>query len=102
MARARRSWRSKQRFAVMVLWLTAICSALAVVAVTHNVRQRLHELELLRKEAVQLQVAWGQYLLERSAWGAYSRIEKEAVEQLQMQSPEGKSLIIVAPGQGEK
>lgn len=101
MAHKWQSGLSKKVLMLVVLWLLVLISALAVVATTHSVRQNLHALELLRREAAQLQVAWGQYLLERSAWGAYSRIEKEAVEQLQMQSPEGDSLIIVTPGQGQ-
>jgi cell division protein FtsL len=82
---------------VVVLWGLVLVSALAVVASTHATRQRLHDLEVLRKQSTQLQVAWGQYLLERSAWGAYSRIEREAVEQLRMQVPAGDSLIMVTP-----
>ncbi|BFM17320.1 hypothetical protein R50073_35030 [Maricurvus nonylphenolicus] len=92
-----RSNRIKPLIITVILWGLVLVSALAVVASTHATRQRLHQLEVLRKEAAQLQVAWGQYLLERSAWGAYSRIEREAVDKLQMQVPEGDNLIMVKP-----
>lgn len=91
-----KSWR-RGVITIIALWLGVIVSALAVVASTHESRKRLHELELLRREAEQLHVAWGQYLLERAAWGAYSRVENEAIEKLNMKTPESAEIIMVRP-----
>ena len=52
--------------AAALLWLAVIASALAVVASTHQVRKQTNTLETLRREAAQLQVEWGQYLLEQA------------------------------------
>lgn len=82
---------------VVGLWLLVIVSSLAVIASTHVSRKRLHELEVLRRETEQLHVAWGQYLLERSAWGAYSRVEQEARKKLEMHTPTEDELIMVTP-----
>lgn len=78
-----------------LLWLLVIASALAVVRSTHEAREQLNRLEVLRREATQLHVRWGQYLLEQSAWSAYGRIEKEAAEKLNMVFPQGEQLIMV-------
>lgn len=91
-----KSWR-RGLVVVVCLWLGVIVSALAVVASTNESRKRLHELELLRREAEQLHVAWGQYLLERAAWGAYSRVEQEATDKLGMKTPDSADIIMVMP-----
>lgn len=78
------------------LWLSVIVTALAVIHSTHETRRELNALEGLRREAAQLHVQWGQYLLEQSAWSAYGRIEKEATEKLKMTFPKGEQLIMVA------
>ena len=52
---------------VVIAWVLVLASAVAVVMVTHVNRQQLHQLQLLRREAADLQVVWGQYLLEGGA-----------------------------------
>lgn len=69
---------------MVALWLAAVTSALGVVASTHEVRKQVNTLETLRREAAQLQVVWGQYLLEQSTWAAYSRVETIAAQKLDM------------------
>ena len=78
-----------------VLWLLTMVSALAVVYVTHDTRLKYHQLETLRRQENYLQVAWSQYLLEESAWAAYSRTEQIAKNNLAMQSPAADHTIIV-------
>lgn len=82
---------------LVVLWLLVLASALAVVASTHEVRQKVDQLETLRREAVELEVVWGQYLLEQSTWAAYSRVERLAVEELNMKVPETEQIVMVTP-----
>jgi cell division protein FtsL len=43
----------------------------------------------------ELQVEWGKYLLEESAWASYGRIEKVATEKLLMQVPVMQQIIMV-------
>jgi cell division protein FtsL len=82
------------------LWLGILLSALAVVYVTYDSRVRFNELETLRREQNQLQVVWGQYLLEESAWAAYNRVEKLAVDKLSMQVPSAEQTIAVMSNEG--
>jgi cell division protein FtsL len=82
---------------VVVLWLSVIASALAVIYVTYDTRVKFNTLEGLRREQGQLRVVWGQYLLEESTWASYGRVEKLAQEQLSMQVPESENVITVTP-----
>ena len=80
---------------VVGLWLANIVSALAVVAVTQQVRRDTNELEALRRESADLEVQWGQYLLEQSTWASYTRVEKQASEQLGMKVPDASQIILI-------
>ncbi len=81
--------------AMCLLWLTVVCSALAVVYSTHKARQLTNQLATAQAESADLQVVRGQYLLERSALGAYSRVETMATDELHMQPPAAEAIIVV-------
>lgn len=81
--------------AVALVWLLVLVSALAVVASTHQTRERVSQLETLRREASELQVVWGQYMLEQSTWAAYGRVERLAREELNMHLPEDDDIVMV-------
>lgn len=88
---------NKQIVGVIALWILVVVSALAVVSVSHKSRVKLDRLEVLRRQAAQLHVDWGRYLLEQSAWSAYGRIEKIATQELDMTIPQGDQLVMVQP-----
>lgn len=90
-------WQQQNFWFVVILWVTVVGSALGVVYVTYDTRVKFNQLENLRREQSQLQVVWGQYLLEESTWAAYGRVEKLAQESLSMQVPESHSIITVKP-----
>ncbi|MBB3169110.1 cell division protein FtsL [Simiduia aestuariiviva] len=81
----------------VALWLLVVASALLVVDTTHGARLSYFQLESLRREAAELEVQRGQYLLEQSTWAAYSRVEKLAQTKLSMRVPEPAEIIMVAP-----
>ncbi len=81
--------------AIAFLWILVVISALAVVASTQQVRRQIDDLENLRRQASQLQVQWGQYLLERSTWAAYSRVEQVAVSELNMKAPVSDEIVMI-------
>lgn len=80
---------------VVSLWVANIASALAVVAVTQQVRRDTNQLEALRRESAEVEVQWGQYLLEQSTWASYRRVEQQAVEELNMKVPEASQIILI-------
>ena len=89
---------SKQSvFLVVFLWLAVLASAITVIYVSYDTRIQFNVLESLRKEENQLQVVWGQYLLEESTWATYGRIEALAEEKLSMQVPTPEQIIMVSP-----
>lgn len=80
---------------IAALWLAVVVSALLVAWVGHLCRQQYAQLSVLQREADQLQVAYGRYLLEQSAWGSLPRVEKTATEKLSMRSPEMSEIVMV-------
>ncbi len=77
------------------LWFGAFGSAVGVVYSAFKARQSTHQLEMLRKESNTLQVRSGQYLLEKSTWAAYARVEDIAVNKLKMQVPDSSKTVLV-------
>ena len=84
-------------YTVAFLWLGVVSSALAVVSVTHRARIATSDLEKLRHQAADLHVQSGQYLLERGSLAVYTRIEKLAVDELEMTVPDADEIILVKP-----
>ena len=70
-------------------------SSFAVVLSTYQVRSQVNELTQLQREASNLRVEWGRFLLEQSTWGSYKRIETSAVESLQMQVPSNEQITLI-------
>ncbi len=85
----------KSTLGLVLLLATVLGSGLAVVNVTHANRFAFNELQELKEEAVDLNVAWGQLLIEQSTFGLEGRIESKAAEQLQMQLPEVNDIVMV-------
>jgi cell division protein FtsL len=77
------------------LWAAVVISSFAVVLSTYQVRSQVNELAQLQREASNLRVEWGRFLLEQSTWGSYQRIESMALERLQMQAPSNEQITII-------
>ena len=63
----------------------------------HVSRERTSQLQALVREHDQLQVQWGQLLLEKSTWGSYARVEQTARTQLDMYLPAVQEIVVVQP-----
>ena len=87
----------KGLWSLAVIWLALTASALAVVYSTHRSRQLFHELETLKDQQYELDVEWGQLLLEQSAWAAPVRVEKMAANKLRMTLPQPGQTEMVKP-----
>ena len=86
---------SRRSLMLFLLLGTVLFSGLMVVKTTYENRFAFNELQMLREEANQLDVEWGQLLLEQSTFGLDGRIEQKAVEQLRMQVPEIDHIVMV-------
>lgn len=82
-------------FCLIVLVLSVMGSALGVIVSTFENRRYLAELESLRKDARNMQVLWGQYLVEKNTWAAYGRVHDMAEQELGMQAPQTDKIVVV-------
>jgi cell division protein FtsL len=80
----------------ILLGILVLC-AWSVVTSQHVSRQLYSNLEHEQKSAQQLQVEYGQLLLEQSTWGAHALIEKTAALRLAMQTPDQRQVQVVTP-----
>jgi len=78
-----------------VMRLCVLASGLAVVYSTHLSRQLFAQLDQMQRETNELHMEWGQYLLERSTWSAFDRVENIASNRLNMHVPEHEHIVIV-------
>lgn len=91
---ARPTWRL---MVVALLVLTVLASAMAVITTSHLTREQYARLQRLEREQNQLQTEWGQLLLEESAWSSPARVERLAVERLEMRVPDIDEVEVIRP-----
>ena len=82
---------------VLALLLACLGSALAVITASHLTRDQYGRLQQLEREQQQLQTEWGQLLLEESAWSSPARIERLAMERLEMRLPDVDEVEVIQP-----
>ncbi|QJQ96412.1 MULTISPECIES: cell division protein FtsL [Halomonadaceae] len=82
---------------VTLLVLATLASAMAVITSSHLTRVQYARLQQLEREQNQLQTEWGQLLLEESAWSSPARIERLAIERLEMRVPDVNEVEVIRP-----
>lgn len=88
-------WGLKQRIVLLVLVVLVMASSTAVSYSVHLSRKTVASLAVLEKQKHDIEVEWGQLLIEQSAWGAYGRVEHIAAKQLGMIMPEPTSVVML-------
>ncbi len=78
-----------------LLWGAVVASAVAIAYSSYLCREQYAQLTALQREADQLQVDYGRFLLEQSAWGSLQRVESMAVDQLSMHTPRVNEIVMV-------
>ncbi|MEX2367113.1 MAG: cell division protein FtsL [Pseudohongiellaceae bacterium] len=92
----------KGRWAMFLFLLIAVMiSAIGVVYSTHQSRNLLNELQQLEIVRNQLQVEWGQLLLEQSSLVSQGRVEDIAMSELGMEVPAMENVVVLRSN-GEK
>ncbi|MDO8909688.1 MAG: cell division protein FtsL [Pseudohongiella sp.] len=86
---------SAHSMAVVFLMLAVLGSALAVVNISYKHRMVFHELQQSREQTNNLDVQWGQLLIEQSTFGLEGRIERRAMEELGMKLPDWSTIQMV-------
>jgi len=81
---------------VFFLSLVLVCgSAVGVVYAVNESRHLLNELQTLENKRNDLQVEWGQLLLEQSSLVSQGRVEDIAIAELGMKIPEIENMVMV-------
>lgn len=83
------------RSRVILLLLALMASAIAVVQLKHETRQRFVELQALQAQRDALNVEWGQLLLEEGAWSQHRRVEVLARTRIGMNVPDPRNVAVV-------
>ena len=79
----------------IALMLAVLVSALAVVYITNLHRMTIVQLQLADQQSHELQLQWGQLLLEQASLATPGRVQQLAEEKLHMVLPSGKQTFIL-------
>lgn len=80
---------------IAVLWTLVLLSAISVVNVRHEARNRFIELQKLEKQRDALIVEWGQLQIEQGTFATHARIDRLAREKLKLKQPLADDIVIV-------
>lgn len=69
---------------IMVLFIANVATGVGVVYSKHSMRKSFIELQAMQNNFDELQIEWGRFQLEQSAWATHGRVEKIAREKLDM------------------
>ena len=81
----------------VALAVALFVSAVALVYVQHYRRMQFVELRELERERDAMQVEWGQLKLEQSTWATHERIERLALDALDLRMPTAAEVVLVSP-----
>ncbi len=87
--------RNRSSLALLLVLAVVLATGLSVVATTHQNRFAFNELQVLKAQANDIEVEWGQLLIEQSTFGVEGRIQQKALEQLQMEVPDIGKIVMV-------
>jgi cell division protein FtsL len=86
---------STRMVVVSALLILLLASGISIIYTTFKNRYLLNELQQLRGQRNELQVQWGQLLIEQSTFSLEGRIERKAVDELQMVVPDFSRIVMV-------
>jgi cell division protein FtsL len=82
------------RINVLLTFIFIAC-ALSIVSSQHKARRLFVDLEKAQELASRLAVEWDQLQLEQLTWATHARVEKIAVNQLNMRMPDASRVQIL-------
>lgn len=86
---------SKQLFLQIVLLISVLLSALAVIYTTNIYRVSFSQLQQANQREHELQLQWGQLLLEQASLETPARVEQLARQKLQMNLPVNNQIYML-------
>jgi cell division protein FtsL len=79
----------------MIILFAVLISAISVVYVTNKHRMAMSQLESAQQQSHQLQLQWGQLLLEQASLSTPGRVQQLAEDKLHMVLPTDKQMFIL-------
>ncbi|KTC66106.1 cell division transmembrane protein FtsL (plasmid) [Legionella adelaidensis] len=86
---------SKRLCMQIILIISVLLSALAVIYITNLHRITFSQLQSAEQQTHQLQLQWGQLLLEQASLATPARVQELATEKLHMVIPSDKQAFIL-------
>ena len=86
---------SKEMGMVLCIFLVVLVSAWLVVYTTNEHRSSFSQSQRIEQQMHQLQLQWGQLLLEQASLATPARVEALAMEKLEMTLPADKQIFIL-------
>lgn len=84
---------SARNLMISLLLMAVLISAFAVVSIKDTNRHLFSELAGLQQTRQELDVEWGQLLLEQNTWATQARVQQIAQDNLGMIVPAGQVLV---------
>lgn len=86
----------RQSFALVFIFaIVCVVSAMALIYTKHESRKLFVELETLTDQRDELNIEWGQLQIEQSTWATHARIEKVALDDLELLRPEATDIYVI-------
>lgn len=86
---------SKSIYLLIVLLISVLVSAFAVVYSTNAYRYTFSQVEQEEQQAHFLQLQWGQLLLEQASLATPARVQELAIDKLKMSLPTAKNTYLL-------
>ena len=86
---------SRNVLVILVLLAVVEASAVLVIYTTYKNRALFSELEKMRDNAEEMQVAWHQLLLEQSTLASFTRVSEVAQNHLNMRIPDPHAVVVL-------
>lgn len=80
----------------LILLIAIFVAAMGIVFSTHNTRSAITEKDQTLVERERLDSEWRNLILEENALAEHSRVQKMAIDELQMKRPDGDKEVVIA------
>jgi cell division protein FtsL len=84
----------KSYFQLLTCIVLCIFSAVAIIYIKHQSRELFIELEVLNTNRDTLNIQWSELKREENVWATPMRIEREAINKLNLQRPPIKKIKV--------
>ncbi|MFQ3333625.1 MAG: cell division protein FtsL [Woeseiaceae bacterium] len=84
----------KSYLQLLMCIVLCIFSAVAIIYIKHQSRELFIELEALNAERDKLNIQWSELKTEENVWATPMRIEREAINKLNLQRPPIKKIKV--------